>query len=66
MKAKRCKECGAQLKERPDSCPLCGADPDISAKTWAVPKDDVENYHSNIRQLRDQLKKMRKDDAEAV
>jgi rRNA maturation protein Nop10 len=58
-----CAECGAELTLRPDSCPLCGAE--ISASTWAAPSN-AETYQSNVRDLREQLRKLRNDGAEAV
>lgn len=65
MKPKRCKECGAELKPGPTSCPLCGAE---VKKGTVDPSatEAVEDYHSNVRDLREQLRKLRHDDAEAV
>ncbi len=59
-----CSECGAELRLRPASCPLCGRD------TPFVPKErvhiDLDDYQSNVRSLRDELHRIRQDDAEAV
>lgn len=68
MAVKRCSECGAELRLGPARCPLCGAEPGIkpgsgSAGTKA---EDVDHYHSDLRRLREQLKKLREEDAEAV
>lgn len=63
-KAPRCEECGAQLKLGLDSCPLCGAD--LSAEPSAKKSADAETYHSNVRDLREELRKLRSHDAEAV
>jgi predicted amidophosphoribosyltransferase len=76
MGAKRCRECGAQLRQRSNSCPLCGADekpadakpkPD-QAQTPPRPKPvpavvSVDDYHSDLRKLRAELRRLR--DAEA-
>ena len=59
-----CSECGAELKLRPASCPLCGRD------TPFLPKErvhiDLDDYQSNVRSLRDELHRIRREDAEAV
>jgi hypothetical protein len=59
-----CEECGAQLKLGLDSCPLCGAD--LSTERTAKGPADAETYHSNVRELREELRKLRSHDAEAV
>ncbi len=61
---KHCSECGAELRLRPASCPLCGRE------TPFVPKEpvaiDLDDYQTNVRSLRDELYRIRRDDAEAV
>lgn len=64
-KKEYCGECGAELRLRPDSCPLCGAAVD-EAKSWSAEPADAEAYQSNVRALREQLQKLRNDGAEAV
>jgi zinc-ribbon domain len=66
-KIKRCSECGAELREGVASCPLCGADRDApgTAEPWAPPVD-ADHYQSNVRLLREELKKLRDDHPEAV
>ncbi|HEX3325903.1 MAG TPA: hypothetical protein VHV50_02800 [Actinomycetota bacterium] len=67
-KIKRCGECGAQLRQGVANCPLCGADSDAAgaADRWAAPVVEVDSYQSNVRNLREQLKKLRDDHPEAV
>ncbi len=64
MKAQKCSECGAELRLRPASCPLCGAD----VKQWdaSAPALNEEDYRSNVRELREELRKLREGEAEAV
>lgn len=50
------------LEARPARCPLCGTDAD----TPADKSPDVDGYQSNLRKLREELKRLREDDAEAV
>jgi predicted amidophosphoribosyltransferase len=64
MKPEKCSECGAELRLRPASCPLCGTDLWTAPEVVAVPEDE-ETYQSNVRQLRDELKRLR-DEAQAV
>lgn len=64
MAHEKCSECGAELRLRPASCPLCGRD------TPFVPKErvpiDLDDYQSNVRSLREELRRIRGEDAEAV
>jgi len=66
-KPDKCHECGAELRLGPAPCPLCGAEQD-AAKTWDVPAKnaDPDDYQANVRDLREQLKKLRDEGAEAV
>ena len=59
-----CSECGAELRLRPASCPLCGAE--VTDKSWSVTPTSAEDYQSNVRDLREELRKLRNDGAEAV
>ncbi len=62
-----CQECGAQLRLGTDSCPLCGNDLKRKTREKAEPAPVApEEYHDNVRQLREELKRLRGDDAEAV
>ena len=59
-----CSECGAELRLRPASCPLCGRDtPFVPMKRVAI---DLDDYQNNVRLLREELHRIRRDDAEAV
>lgn len=63
-KAQLCSECGAELKLRPASCPLCGVETPFVAKERV--HIDLDDYQSNVRSLKDELYRIRQDDAEAV
>jgi uncharacterized Zn finger protein (UPF0148 family) len=80
-KAKRCSECGVELRLDPASCPLCGAPTGVGAD-WskaAEKKDEkgavlrfkptkpeeVDDYQAKLRKLRDSLKELREDAREA-
>ncbi|MDQ3981491.1 MAG: hypothetical protein M3271_02275 [Actinomycetota bacterium] len=59
-----CSECGAELRLRPASCPLCGREtPFVAKERVAI---DLDDYQSNVRSLREELRRIRRDDAEAV
>ncbi len=67
MRVERCSECGAELRLGPARCPLCGAEPNTKAEPQAPVKvESVDHYQSDVRKLRDQLKRLREEDAEAV
>ena len=64
MADQHCSECGAELRLRPASCPLCGREtPFVVKERIAI---DLDNYQSNVRSLREELHRIRRDDAEAV
>ncbi len=60
----RCSECGAELRLSPASCPLCGATPVTSQPN--KPPPDPARYQANVRALKEKLKQLRQEDAEAV
>ena len=61
---KRCGECGCELKLDSDICPLCGAAPTAKrSRPRPVPEPDIDRYQSDVRKLREELKRLR--DAEA-
>ena len=65
-KAKRCAECGAELRLRSAPCPLCGTDPEAAEGPVVKPVEivaDVANYQKDLRKLRDELKKLREAEA---
>ena len=64
-KAKRCAECGAELRLRSAPCPLCGTDPEQAeeAKIKHEPLADVANYQKDLRKLREELKRLREAEA---
>jgi predicted amidophosphoribosyltransferase len=66
MKSVLCSGCGAQLDNDSDRCPLCGAEPRAKVARRASKPVDVEDYQSDVRKLREQLKKLRDKGAEAV
>ena len=67
VKAQRCSECGAELRLRSASCPLCGTEPGAEHKPTHAPAEpiDKDSYQSDLRALREQLRRLR-DGAEAV
>jgi hypothetical protein len=66
-KPDKCHECGAELRLGLAPCPLCGAEQEPE-KSWAVPVKavDPDYYQASVRELREQLKKLRDEGAEAV
>jgi uncharacterized Zn finger protein (UPF0148 family) len=58
-----CGECGAELTIGSDRCPLCGTE-------WTSVKRPViydrDRYQAAIRDLREELRRIRREDAEAV
>ncbi len=63
-KVNRCGECGAELRHGPARCPLCGAE--ASAAKAASSEPAIEDYQTNVRDLREQLRRLREESAEAV
>jgi uncharacterized Zn finger protein (UPF0148 family) len=61
MAAKKCRECGAELDFGPTLCPLCGHDPDKD-----LLKAKLDGYQSEVRELKERLKALRDEGAEAV
>ncbi|MDQ3877653.1 MAG: hypothetical protein M3290_04790 [Actinomycetota bacterium] len=74
MAKKHCSECGAELQPGPASCPLCGTTADAPPRRptadWSRAKvqttKDVKTYQDDIRSLREELKRLRDESAEAV
>lgn len=64
MSGGRCTACGAELRLGPTRCPLCGADLTKPVETKRKPSTD--SYQADVRHLREQLKKLRDEAAEAV
>ena len=64
MAFQKCSECGAELRLRPASCPLCGVDAPYTPKERV--HIDLDDYQSNVRSLRDELHRIRGEDARAV
>ena len=61
-----CGGCGAQLKLRPASCPLCGEAMKKREVVRFEQAPDPDDYRSNVRALRDELMRLRSAEAEAV
>ena len=67
MGVERCSECGAELRLGPARCPLCGAEPRAKGEpARGSTVENVDHYQSDVRKLREQLKKLREEDAKAV
>ena len=65
MAGNRCAECGVQLKAETERCPLCGCDA-AGKQTGDSAPTDIDRYQADLRRLREQLRKLRDGDAEAV
>lgn len=71
MAPKECAECGAELSLHSAPCPLCGTDPEAPPKSasWKAPVKktkpaaDVDGYQSDLRKLREELKRLREAEA---
>lgn len=76
--AKRCSECGVELRLDPASCPLCGAPTGLGADWSAAARkkaevirfkptkpEEVDDYQAKLRKLRESLKELREDAREA-
>ncbi len=59
-----CSECGAELRLGPTRCPLCGCEPGRAKDPEVI--SDLDGYHNRVQELRDQLRKLRDEGAEAV
>jgi predicted amidophosphoribosyltransferase len=65
MAPRLCGECGAGLERRATSCPLCGGSKPAAAGESEPPPPDIDSYQSDVRRLREQLRRLR-EGAEAV
>ena len=63
-KRQMCSECGAELRLGPTRCPLCGCEPGAPKEPEVI--SDPDGYHNRVQELRDQLRKLRDEGAEAV
>lgn len=63
-KRQKCSECGAGLRLGPTRCPLCGCEPGRAKEPEVFA--DPDGYHSRVQELRDQLRRLREEGAEAV
>lgn len=61
-----CGGCGAQLRLRPASCPLCGEAMKEREVAVFEAASELDDYRSNVRALRDELMRLRHGEAEAV
>lgn len=55
---RRCRQCGAELRLGPTACPLCGANLDAPAPTKP---SEIAGYQADLRKLRAELKRLRRD-----
>ena len=60
-----CRECGAGLRPGLAACPLCGAETKQPAAPVAKQSGTVDDYQSAIRSLKEKLRRLREDNAEA-
>ena len=62
-----CRECGAGVTAGLASCPLCGAE-EGARKSQADPAEvvDIDTYQQDVRELREQLRRLREEGADAV
>lgn len=61
-----CDGCGAEVSFGPASCPLCGSfvgNPPPQKGISELPKKKVEDYHEDLRRLREELDKLRQESA---
>ena len=58
MGATSCTECGAGVEPAARTCRLCGAEVG-PARPKSLRASDVERYQSDVRELREQLRRMR-------
>ena len=66
-KPNKCQECGAELRLGPAPCPLCGCEQaGDKNRTAPAKKADPDDYQANVRDLREELRKLRDEGAEAV
>lgn len=65
-RATRCSECGSVLRDRPDSCPLCGRSFERAIEKEPAADSSADGYQDRVRALREELRKLRENDAEAV
>ena len=58
-----CSGCGAEVRFGPASCPLCGTGVDAEPKTPVKrqKKQSIDDYHEDLRRLREELDKLRKE-----
>lgn len=54
------------MKGRPDSCPLCGESLHETSATPARAVPEPDDYQAKVRDLREELKRLRESGAEAV
>jgi predicted amidophosphoribosyltransferase len=69
-RVRKCAGCGAELGLGSDTCPLCGTEARARREPKAPPANTdavvVDDYQSDLRRLREQLRRLRDNDARAV